>query len=684
MKLCIVESPGKVNTIQKYLGPEFRVKASIGHCFQIEPKDGAIDIENNYEPHYVIIPKKKAVVDEIKKIAKTASDIYICTDADREGENIGYSIAKFGLKNLDVKRATFQEITKTAVLAAINNPRKIDMNMVFAQKARSVLDFLVGFKVSPVLWRKVCKGTSAGRVQSIGLKIIVERQKEINNFKTEEYWDIAGQFSTIKNQLFVASYKSEEKLVNEEQVNKILDTINKAKQWSITSLSKTKKKRSPQPLFTTSSLQQFCSNSFGWDGKHTMSIAQKLYEGFSIAGKESTGLITYHRTDSVNISNEAIENVRQHISKIGSKYLPLQPRIFKSKASAQEAHEGIRPAHLEFSLDDVRASVDDNEFKLYEAIYYKFISCQMTDAEFDSVKVIIDSDNNQTFTANGQTLAFDGYLKCWPYSDIKEEILPSFNEKEKVTLTKVDGSQHFTKPPACFNTASLVKTLEEQGIGRPSTYATIVDTLIKRGYVDKNGKAFIPTELGTRISDFLVVSFPELMNPNYTARIEGELDEIAEHGKVWYEVVDSFFKELSKRLSVSKEMQSQKGETTEIVCPVCKKFNLVKRFSKYGPCYGCDGYKSKECHATFKIGADGEPLLQVKKEVKYLEGVVCDKCGAPIAIRKGIKSGKEFGGCSTFPKCRRMFNMDGSPMEFKSKFGKKGKKGKKKEAKEDE
>jgi len=667
--LVIVESPGKVKTIQKYLGRDYIVKASVGHCYQIEPKDNAIDIDNHFAPKYVIIPKKKKVVAEIKTLAKTADKCLIASDPDREGEAIGWHIAKNAIRNAClVQRISFQEITKQAVLAALRQPRELDTNLFNAQQARAVLDRLVGYKVSPVLWRKVCRGTSAGRVQSIGLRLIVERQQEIDSFKPEEYWDIIAKFSTIidKAEVFSATYKSDEKLISEDQVNKILDSIGQSKKWHMKSLSKARKKRSPYPIFNTSSLQQFCSSSFNWDGKKTMKIAQSLYEGFAVGDNETTGLITYHRTDSLNISSEAISAVRDLIKQAGKKYLPDEPRIFKSKKTAQEAHEGIRPTHLEFTLDDIRRSLPNDEYKLYEAIYYRFIACQTTDAELDVTKMTIDSDNNHTFIANGQVLVFDGYLKYWPYSSAKEEILPLVNEGDAVKLKEVNGNQHFTKPPAAFNTASLVKTLEEKGIGRPSTYATIVDTLLKRGYVEKKGKAFAPTELGCRVSAFLVKAFPEVMDTNYTARIETQLDEIAEHGKIWYAVVDEFFTELSKRLSTAKDIISKKGEVTDIMCPTCKQYKLVKRFGKFGMFYGCEGFKEKgsnQCKATFNIGADGEPLAKEKKIVKYLEGVVCDRCGAPIVIRKAKRSGKEFGGCSSWPKCHRIFTLDGKPVD---------------------
>ncbi|MDO8640903.1 MAG: type I DNA topoisomerase [Nitrosarchaeum sp.] len=681
MKLVIVESPGKIKTIQAFLGSQYKVMATIGHCFQIEPTNDAIDIENNYEPKYIVIPKKKTVVNEIKEMAKKADCCYIASDNDREGEAIGWHVAKRIIKNIcPIKRASFLEITKSAVVSAIDHPRQLDEAMFNSQQARSVLDMLVGFKVSPILWKKVCRGTSAGRVQSIGLWLIVERQKEIDVFKPEEYWDITGMFSTKTDDL-KATYKSNEKLTNEKQVNDLIEAIKQQKKWSVASLNRTRKNRSPQALFNTASLQQFCSSTFGWDGKKTMSLAQSLYEGFTIGDHEQTGLITYHRTDSTNISTEAISAVRDLILKeAGKKYLPDQPLQYKSKnKNAQEAHEGIRPSHLEFSLHDVEKSIPHDEFKLYEAIYYRFVSCQMVDAQFDVTKVTIQS-NEHTFTASGQIIAFDGFLKFWPYATTKDELLPAVNENDVMILKTVNGQQHFTKPPAAYNTASLVKMLEEKGIGRPSTYATIVDTLIKRQYVEKQGKAFVPTELGRRVSDYLVGSFPELMDTNFTARIEDQLDDIADNKKVWYDVVDGFYVELSKRLTAAKQGESLKGkDITDITCPTCRNHKLVKRFSKWGSFYGCEGYSVKgdgHCDATFKIGENGEPIAKEKKEIKYLEGIVCDKCGSKIAIRRGNKSGKEFGGCSKFPRCRRMFSLDGKPIEMRSKYSKFKKKSK--------
>jgi len=671
--LFIVESPNKIKTISKFVGSDFILKASVGHCYQIEPKDDAIDIDNNYTPRYVPISNKKKVIQEIKKIAKTCDVCYIATDPDREGEAIGWHIANFVIKNkCEIKRISFQEITKSAVQFALKNPYELDSNLFNAQQARVVIDRLVGYKVSPVLWKKVCKGTSAGRVQSIGLRFIVDRQTEIDAFVPEEYWTIRGKFqNSTKNDIF-ASYKSSEKLTNEDQVKCVIVSIKKSKKWSVKDVSKARKNRSPYPVFNTSSLQQFCSSTFGWDGKKTMRVAQSLYEGASINGNDRTGLITYHRTDSLNISNEAIEQVRNYISKTaGKKYVPNKPRIYKSKKSAQEAHEGIRPTHLEYSLLDIKQSVENDEYKLYEAIYYRFISSQTIDASFDTTKIKIISDNEEhIFTISGQILAFDGFLKFWKYSSIKDECLPELSEGDILKLKSVDTEQHFTKPPAAYNTASLVKTLEEEGIGRPSTYATIISTLLKRAYIEKNGKAFKPTDLGKSICAYLVSSFPELMNTNYTARIENELDDIAQNGKVWYNVVDAFFSELSKRLDKSKDSISMKSKETDILCPECQSYNLVKKRSKYGWFYGCAGFSIKgknKCRATFQIGENDEPVKKVKKEIKYIENAVCNKCGSPIVIRKANASGKEFGGCSSFPKCKGIFNLDGTPV-INSKF----------------
>jgi DNA topoisomerase-1 len=665
MRLFLIESPGKIKTIQNILPDDFVIKATVGHVFQIERTDKGIDIENNYTPKYVVIDGKQKIVDEIRKLSKQADEIFMATDDDREGESISCNIAELIIKDpKKIRRAKFSEITKTAILKAIENPTTLNDDLYNAQQARSILDMLVGFKISPVLWAKVRSGTSAGRVQSIGLRLIVDRQREIDKFVPKEYWTITGLFETLKKQTLKALYHSETEIPNETMATQLFNDLGSLSDWYVGSISNTTKTKSPYPIFNTSSLQQFCSSTFGWDGKHTMSNAQKLYE---------SGLITYHRTDSLNISKEAITAVRQMIvDNYGKEYCPEKPREFKSKNKvAQEAHEGIRPSHLEKTLEDVKSELREGaEFKLYEAIYCRFIACQMADAQLYVSKITIKSKSTKhEFIANGQVVKFVGYLHLWTkFSSTKDEELPLVNEKEELVCKELKPEQHFTKPPAAYNTASLVKVLEEEGIGRPSTYASILDTLIKRTYLDKDGKAFKPTDLGYQVCDFLVANFPELMDTKYTARIEDQLDDIANGDRVWYEAVDGFFKEIRKRIIASQGAESlKKSEVTDIDCPTCKRYKLVKRTGKYGDFYGCAGFTVKgkwRCDAVFKIGEHGEPIAREKKEAKYLEGVKCDKCGSKIVIRVSKKTGKEFAACSAFPKCRNLYNLDGTKIEM--------------------
>lgn len=657
----IIESPGKIKTIKSFLPSLFTIKASVGHCYSIQ-SDRDIDFCNNYKPKYTMIKGKEKVVQELKELANKADIIYFASDWDREGEALSQLLRDNIIAKKDLnktKRIVYSEITKNAILKAIDNPVKFDDDLFHAQQARSVLDMLVGFKISPVLWKKIKSGTSAGRVQSIGLRLIVERQKEINSFIPKEYWTIQGLFLTNKKETLKALYHIEKDIPNVTIANSIKDEIKGLADWYIYSIVKTTKTKSPYPVFNTSSLQQFCSTTFGWDGKHTMSLAQKLYEN---------GLISYHRTDSLNISNEAIDNVRKLItSKFGEKYCPNKPRQFKTKNKvAQEAHEGIRPTHLEKTLDEISHDITSSELKLYEAIYYRFLACQMEDAKLNSSKITIKSKSScHEFTSNGQIIKFDGYLKVWnKYSSTKDEELPFVLENDKLILEDVKNEQHFTKPAPAYNTASLVKVLEEEGIGRPSTYAGIIDTLVKREYVEKDGKSFKPTELGCQICDFLVSNFPELMDMKYTARIEEQLDDVANGKRLWYESVDDFYKEIKKRIVSAQGCESlKKSEITDILCPTCNRYKLVKRSGKFGDFYGCSGFTVRgkyKCNAIFKIGDNGEPVAKVKKEVKYLEGVVCDKCGSKIIIRTSNKTGKEFGGCSAWPKCSNLYSLDGT------------------------
>lgn len=1182
--LVIVESPAKVKKIQGFLGSSYIVKSSFGHCYQIDPKGISIDIEDNFNPKYIIAQKKSKVVKELKDAAKMCDTVYIASDPDREGEAIGWHIAKFIIKDdSKIKRVTFHEITKSAVLKAFKSATTLDEPMYYSQQARAVIDRLVGYTVSPVLWKKVCKGTSAGRVQSIGLKLIVGRQKEIDAFVPKEYWSVDGIFKTAGGEDFNASYFKSGKVPDKSTVDDILKEIKSVESWNVDSINRSKKNKHPSPVFTTSSLQQFASNNFGWPGKKTMSVAQSVYEaglcvlpdelvikpngeilsakeavdesepqliGFSrltkdsnlntgvtsvydhqkiryegnikrirtldgqelgvtpdheilswnqmyidykkssnlkigdfvlcsknirdierswdpghiyyliveclkeehhnkilvginnpslvseilegnrkslksptyckykknnripfkllksylhnahlsdqeeldliktvvdyflwatpgskpemfsvedflyflgiclgdghipkeskgicmprciadsevwddlysrfmrckagerdivtfsgqilkklcievggregpkseyiylhrlvskvkrelllhfIAGlfdtdgcvnfkhnlqvsystvsekfakqlnllfrslgyfsgifrrnddeknctvrirrKDSLKLIkellpylrmikghceenlpkvsvgesqntnlpvanliesvrkkagitkeklsvdifgdsssywnylkkkpgrtrpsyfnpellnkiadylndsrlkmiangdayfsevtsivdeyyngyvydvstgtenflcntfyvhncTYHRTDSVNVSKEAINDVRAYISaSYGSSYLPPKPNYYKTKnKSAQEAHEGIRCTSVQDTPNKVAHQLTPDQKKLYEAIYNKFVSSQMSDAELDSMKVVISSDDGKhKFNSSGQRIIFDGFLKVWSHSSTKDSFLPDMSEKDPSYLKEVNAEQHFTKPPPSFNDASLVKTLEEEGVGRPSTYASIIETLINRTYVERDNKTFKPTELGVLVCDYLSANFTELMDTGYTARVEEKLDDISKGSYIWYDVVKDFYSELEKRISVANKNKGMKeAKKTGITCPTCNKFELVIRRSKYGEFYGCSGFEEKgkeKCRASFKIGDDGSPVA--KKEVEYLPGVKCDKCGKKVAIRTSTKTGNKFGGCSGFPKCKRMFDMEGNPMEFKKKFYKK-------------
>ena len=672
-KLVIVESPAKVKTISKFLGDGFIVTASYGHCYQIDPKSMSVDIEHGFEPKYVACIDKKKVITDIKSMVKKCDMVYLATDPDREGEAIAAHLRDFVIEGAcPTKRVTFQEITKKAVLSAFDAPKDLDEDMYKSQKARSVLDRLVGYGVSPILWKKVCKGTSAGRVQSIGLKIISERQKEIDAFVPEEYWTINGFFKPAKGDSFEAIYKIKDRIENGKQAHSLLEDIKSVADWAISETDESEKSVSPSPLFKTSSLQQAASSLFGWSSKKTMQVAQALYEGFSVQGADTTGLITYHRTDSLNISKEAMDDCRKLIVKdYGTAYLPASPRYFKTdNKSAQEAHEGIRPSHLELSLVAIRNSIPIDAFKLYELIYCKFIASQMTAAKMISSSITVKGKEH-IFTASGQRTTFDGFYAAWKFSGHKDNLIPEISKGDIVSLSKADTEQHFTKPPSYFSDGSLVKVLEEEGVGRPSTYASIIDTLIKRKYVSRDGKKLKGEELGRMVSDYLTAEFPELMSNGYTSRVEEKLDEVAVGKSVWNAEVGDFYTELKKRIEAADDkVSTKKSEDSGILCPTCKCNNLFVKRSKYGEFYGCGGFLekgAKKCKATFMIGPNKEP--QAKKGPEYMEGHVCDKCGSKIAVRvasKGKNSGNKFFGCSGYPKCKRVFNADGTPIEFKA------------------
>ncbi len=535
-KLVIVESPAKANTIKKYLGGKSKVVASMGHIRDLPKSKLGVDIENNFEPEYINIRGKGTLINSLKKDASEAEKVYLATDPDREGEAIAWHLAYIlGLDPKKVARVTFNEITKNAVQHGIANPRTIDLNLTDAQQARRVMDRIVGYKISPILWRKVSKGLSAGRVQSVAVRLIVEREDEIDNFVPEEYWNItliAADFATGTE--FEAKFlgKSGKKieLHTKEEVDKVLKDLEGTK-YIVKEVKKGEKKRSPAPPFTTSTLQQEASRKLNFAIKRTMQVAQMLYEGINIPGHGHTGLITYMRTDSTRISEEARSAAKSVITqKYGANY--YENRYYKTKAEAQDAHEAIRPAHIELSPDDVKDILTPDQYKLYRLIYNRFIASQMANAIYDTLQVNIDG-NDYDFRANGQTLKFPGFMALYVegVDNSKDEEftkIPPLKENEEVKKIDLTGKQSFTEPPPRYTEASLVKALEERGIGRPSTYAPTITTILARRYIEKEGKNLVPTELGKSVNKYLITNFPDIIDYEFTAKIEEEFDKVAE------------------------------------------------------------------------------------------------------------------------------------------------------------
>jgi DNA topoisomerase-1 len=675
--LVIVESPAKAKTINKILGKEFGVKASIGHVKDLPKKDLGVDIDNNFEPHYEIIPGKEKVIKELKSVAKKAEKIYIATDPDREGEAIAYHIAeevKPPKNSKKIFRVTFHEITDRAVKGAIQNPGEIDINKVEAQQARRILDRLVGYNLSPFLWRKVRRGLSAGRVQSVAVKLVVDREREIESFNKEEYWTIEALLSPkIEGAQFWARlYKYNDSLVinrdaeegkrflitNAEAAQQIADEI-KDKEFYLSKIEKKLRKRSPSPPFITSTLQQEAARRLRFAAKKTMMIAQQLYEGIELGDEGSVGLITYMRTDSFRIAPEAQEWARDLIEKkFGKDYLPEKPPHYKSKGSAQEAHEAIRPTYPDKSPEAVKKFLSKDQYNLYTLIWNRFIASQMAPAQLEQTTYIIglrDSGielSSTEFRASGTVIRFPGFMALYTESkdEIEEEeggILPSMKENDILKQQEIKPVQHFTQPPPRYTEATLVKALEEKGIGRPSTYAAILSTIQDRKYVEKNeDRRFMPTELGIVVNDLLVDKFPELIDIGFTAKMEDELDEIENAKMKWVKVVKDFYKPFSRDLS---EASKDKGKVkpqdipTEEVCEKCGSPMAIK-WGRHGRFLACTGYP--QCKNTRPLeGGNGK---QVAEQTVTEE--VCEKCGAPMVIRSG-RFGK-FLACSKYPECK--------------------------------
>jgi len=644
--LVIVESPAKAKTIEKFLGKNYKVTASIGHIRDLPKSSLGIDIENRFEPKYITIRGKGPVIKELKNEAKKSKNIYLATDPDREGEAISWHLAHIlGIDDKKKVRVEFNEITKNAVTNAIKKPREIDLNLVDAQQARRILDRLVGYKISPLLWRKIRKGLSAGRVQSVAVKLICDREKEIENFLPEEYWSIKAMLQKDK-EVFESNFygvivDGKEKkidLKNKEQVDSILAAIDK-KNFIVKDLKKGLKRKKPNPPFTTSTLQQDASKKLGFSTKKTMIIAQQLYEGIAIKGEGSVGLITYMRTDSTRVSKESIQLAGKLItSDFGEKYFDGGNEYSnKSKKDSQDAHEGIRPTSIDKVPISIKDSLSADQYKLYKLIWERFLSSQMTNAVYDTLTVTFEN-KTYIFKSSGSILKFDGFLRVYNSGDEEEKSLNIADVKKDDILAakKVIPKQHFTQAPARFTEASLIKTLEELGVGRPSTFAPTISTILSRDYVILEKRSFSPTELGILVNDLLSEYFNEVINEEFTAQLEENLDNIAEGQLPWIRVVEDFYKDFSTYLEkADKEIEKIEiqDEVSDVVCEFCGR-NMVVKTGRYGKFLACPGYP--ECKNT-------KPILD-KLDVD------CPNCEGKL-VRRRSKKGRVFYGCSNYPDC---------------------------------
>jgi len=724
--LVIVESPAKSKTITKILGRDYRVLASYGHVMDLPKSKLGVDVANGFKVEYEVSKEKANVVKDLKKAAELAEKIFLCSDGDREGEAIAANLADLINDRSKIVRATFNEITEKAVKAAIANPRGINSNLVDSQQARRVLDRIVGYKISPILWDKIKRGISAGRVQSVAVRIIVEREREILAFKPQEYWSIAGRFFDQKNTIsanlrlvdsskVVSSAEEVEKSETNKSFLRIKDkgsadlfvgTI-KAKQQYIVSNTETKEvKTSAYPPFHTSSLQMASANRLGFDAKRTMQIAQSLYEGVDM-GSGPIGLITYMRTDSFNIAKEAQDECLALVQqKYGQNFVPEKRNFYKSKAGAQRAHECIRPTHVDLTPEDAKGKLPQEAHRLYTIIWQRFVASQMSPAVYDATSVEIQSEGDKpifTFRATGRKTKFAGWTAVYQSEDDEENTLPPITSGTKVKIQDVSPDQHMTQPPPRYTDASLVKTLEKEGIGRPSTYASIIQTIQDRKYVEKaghGGKApFKATDLGMTVTDSLIQGFPKIMDLGFTRDMEKDLDDIEEGTKKYIDILSSFYKPFEESLKeAKKKMTSTKGgEPTNVDCPkcqtklikllgsfgyflkcptegcghsqnpdgstlksqreetslVCDKCGgkIVKATGRFGPYYCCEHYHDKKCDFTMKMGKKGLPQRKLKAESTDIK---CDKCKAPMVIRVASrkKQPNAFLSCSKFPKCR--------------------------------
>lgn len=659
-KLLIVESPAKIKTISKFLGKDFQIMSTLGHVKDLPQRSLGVTLGDPIALEYTPLEGKKKVITDIVKQARTCDEIYLAPDPDREGEiiawHIGQEIEKAVKNKAKIHRIAFNEITQTAIKEALEHPSSVDLKKVAAQQARRVLDRWVGYEVSPVLWRKIQKGLSAGRVQSVALRLIVEREEEIVAFKPREFWTIDGHFTHDKDTIVaelthIGTKKAE--IESKDQAQTVVTDLGK-QSFVIDSIQDKTRKRNPLPPFMTSTLQQAAYNRLGFSVQKTMQVAQKLYEGVPVEGNQ-VALITYMRTDSLRIAQTALSQVRTHITDtFGAKYVPAKAQMYAKSAQAQDAHEAIRPIDVAYTPDRVKNFLESDEARLYGLIWQRFVACQMNSAEYAQRQVTIKSEK-YTFKVTGSTLIFDGFLAVYRPEDDEEEKkvkLPStLKEKNPVTLAKTDPKQHFTQPPARYTEGSLVKELEKEGIGRPSTYASILQTIRKRAYTALDEKKrFVPSDLGKTVTTMLVKNLPQIMDIKFTAHMEEDLDKIAEGSLERDTLLNEFYNKFNKDLTVFKESSSAKPViATEIHCPQCKEHNLVIRKGKAGEFIGCPGFPKCKFTSNFTRAEDGTITLTAAEQPKKLD-TMCPQCGKPLQERMG-RFGK-FISCSGYPECK--------------------------------
>jgi DNA topoisomerase-1 len=662
--LVIVESKAKSSTIEKILGEGYVVASCKGHVKDLPKSELGVDIPNGFEPTYVADAGQKKILAKLRKLAHGAPAVFLATDPDREGEAISYHLyQELGGDGKEILRVSFNEITADAVRRAVATPREIDKGLVNAQQARRVLDRLVGYKISPVLWKKVRRGLSAGRVQSVAVRLICEREEEIESFVPTEYWSIVGTFegrSGVPFETVLVSIGGEtlmtpkntkrykRRIATETEADEILDGVF-GETYAVTSVEKKRTNKSPKPPFITSTLQQIASSRLGFTGRRTMAIAQRLYEGVDLGAGERVGLITYMRTDSARVAGEAIAAARDKINAdYGDRYLPEKPRYYKSKKGAQDAHEAIRPTGIYRAPASIKKYLSPDEFKLYDLIYRRFTASQMADAVFDNTTVKIAS-GDFLFRTAGSVMLFDGYLAAFPEDKSDDVILPDISEGEEPVLANAEKKRHFTKPPPRYTDATLIAALEEKGIGRPSTYAPIVSTIIERGYVERLERRFYPTELGRFVNALLVGAFPDILNAGFTAQVEEALDAIADGQTAWRDVITGFYDRFSDDLSTAERamdaVREGVNERLNIECPECGE-KLVLKFGKTGPFLGCDKFPECKYTTNFRRTDDGSVEVEKPEETDEL----CEECGARMVVKNG-RYGK-FLACSRYPECK--------------------------------